>query len=245
MDLLSALIGELAAIAEAGIANFAVAVKPAFAQDPATGLLRQQGTPSIYFAGTNAETAATMQSAAISISFASEVCPPGYVLTVDAAGAESTGARPGACTHCQAGTYSVDPLAGGPPSTPACFKCPVGGTCDGSGVTFAVGVWRINTSMYILQGCPPGHRLFNSIAGVFSHDAQQCLPCLANQYILNPNSSRSTCQNCPSGALCDGNALRGAVEGSKWVVDPTTDSYVLQSCPPRYTLVRGAQDYQE
>jgi hypothetical protein len=69
-------------------------------------------------------------------------CPRGYILVLEAASAISS-ARPGVCTLCGAGTYSVDPLYGGSRTitgeeqdvedseSPKCLPCPAGGVCFG------------------------------------------------------------------------------------------------------------------
>mmetsp|Transcript_17658 Transcript_17658/g.37268 ORF Transcript_17658/g.37268 Transcript_17658/m.37268 type:complete len:111 (-) Transcript_17658:796-1128(-) len=67
--------------------------------------------------------------------------------------------------------------------------------------------------MYKQVDCPRGHQLINSIGGVFFHDIQQCSACETNQYILSSNSSKYSCQACPTGAVCNGSALQGPVQG--------------------------------
>jgi hypothetical protein len=57
-----------------------------------------------------------------------------------------------------------------------------------------------------------------------------CKKCDKNQYVVNPNIFQ--CEDCPKGAKCDGNALRGLLEGSVWVPQNTTGQYILKSCPP-------------
>jgi hypothetical protein len=70
-----------------------------------------------------------------------DICPKGYILALDTA---STHAAPrlGHCTQCSAGTYSVNPLYGGPVArggggtvglsdSPKCISCAAGGMCLG------------------------------------------------------------------------------------------------------------------
>ena len=58
-----------------------------------------------------------------------------------------------------------------------------------------------------------------------------CYACLETQYVLDPNNASFSCQNCPIGAICDGNTLKGKVEGSVWIPDFSSGQYKLISCP--------------
>ncbi len=72
----------------------------------------------------------------------------------------------------------------------------------------------------------------NSTDGTqFSHAAQKCAPCMTNQYILNSNDPKYSCQTCPIGAVCDGSKLKGLVEGSVWEENMDLGIYVLKRCP--------------
>jgi hypothetical protein len=133
----------------------------------------------------------------------SRVCPLGYISQVPSvAGGWAT------CSLCSAGTYSLNPLAsasGSSSAVPDCLKCPEGGNCDGGGakVIFSVGKWEQEGGAYVLKDCPRGFQLVNSTngnsRGTFSHDRQQCKPCLSGQYILNSNADE--CKYCPLGWL--------------------------------------------
>ena len=64
-----------------------------------------------------------------------------------------------------------------------------------------------------------------------------CIQCASNQYVLDSNNASYGCQNCPSGAICDGNSLKGQVDGSVWERDYNLGQYLLISCPPGYQMI--------
>ena len=235
---------------DTGQASFSIIVKPSFTLiDSARGLTALKTYPAIYFKGLDAQNGKMMQSSIVSITMQSDstVCPPGFVLILDETrpGSNQT-ARQGTCTLCGAGTYSVNPLAGATTSTPACFNCPTTATCTGGyHVAFKLGSWIISGGMFRLIGCPLGHELVNSIGGVFSHDVQGCIACPSNAYILNPNNSNFSCQNCPVGAVCDGNSLASRVIGAVWLGDTSAGLYYLASCPPGYEMQSATLDGQQ
>ena len=134
----------------------------------------------------------------------------------------------------------MDPLAKPLGHTsPACFNCPAGADCSAGGnkVTFPSGVWSLHNGMIILVSCPPGYQLINSTDGTaygtFSHDNQECRPCKQNQYLVD---QLENCQNCPSGAVCNGSGLNG-FEGSFWRREG--DKLRVYKCDPGYILVRN------
>jgi hypothetical protein len=61
--------------------------------------------------------------------------------------------------------------------------------------------------------------------------SQQCLPCKAQQYIIDSNNPLIVCQECPIGAICDGSSLRGRVSGSVWTPDNRSGTFILRYCP--------------
>ena len=233
----------------AGVASFSVSFKPVFLRNTSIGLipLVLKNEPRFYFSGIDAQTNGLMQSEIVTAGFVNmkAACPTGFVLLLESQMILG-GGQYGSCTECSMGTYSVDPIIGITPYTPSCLNCPAGGTCEGGDrVTFLVGTWIIAGGMYRLIACPPGHQLLRTVAGVFSHDAQQCLKCNSDEYIVDSNNSNFTCQQCPQGAICNGNILTGAINGSVWTVDERSGLYVLTSCPPGYQLSISSQDAQQ
>ena len=221
-----------------GVASASVAILPSFTSvDLGRELVVVAGGIMVSVAGIDAQTMARIQSNEAKIGFknGSDICPRGYILALDTA----SSALSGSCTLCQAGTYSVNPLfrAAINGSSPLCLNCPPDAVCrGGDDVSFRLGKWTLSRDMYLLIGCPDGHALMNSIQGVFSHDIQRCVECAEDEYVLNPNSSRFSCQKCPIGALCNGSSLRGLVLGSVWRPDMESGQYVLESCPAGYEL---------
>ena len=220
-----------------GIAYMSLTLRPTFAWRG--GMAEIVEPLSILFSGTDAQTGGVMQaSGSVAFASGSAVCPTGYVLLLNsvALAGESV---PGYCSQCGPGTYSVSPLAGPKPSSlPACLDCLAGATCaGGSSITLPVGYWAVHDGSYQLVGCPAGHQLVNSVAGVFSYAAQACVACAADEYIINPNSSLIACQACPTGAICNGAILQSRVAGALWVANAKTGLYTLKSCPPGYEKV--------
>jgi hypothetical protein len=104
-------------------------------------------------------------------------------------------------------------------------------------IIFSSGTWIVSSGIYLLVYCPKGHALVSSRDGVsFSQGAQRCVACGKDQYIINTNSSRFSCQPCPAGAECDGSDLKAKIPGSIWSISNLTDKYVLESCPPGYEI---------
>ena len=243
-NLLLPVSGSTIGVMIAGQLSLNIALKPIFgvvdARKKVTSFISQ---PAIYLKGVDTQTSgmSTMLSEVYEVLMAngSSVCPQGFVLLLDLA-------RVGSCMECGSGTYSVDPLVGRSTTGPSCLNCPQGGVCKGgSDVQFYTGQWDIISGMYRLVGCPSGHQLVNSIGGVFSHDIQDCLACSSSSYIGNPNNSNYTCQNCPIGAVCDGNSLTGLVTGSVWSLDASTGIYILISCPMGYEKLAQSQGAQQ
>jgi hypothetical protein len=82
-----------------------------------------------------------------------------------------------------------------------------------------------------------GHQFVGSSEEVQTDPgSQQCLPCKAQQYIIDSNNPRIACQECPIGAKCNGSSLNGLVEGSTWEPDWDSGSYLLRKCPSGYSF---------
>jgi hypothetical protein len=112
-----------------GRATFTIGVKPSFASAQLQlGVATLQRQLFLYVAGTDMTTRLPMQSNVSQVHLANQnqsVCTAGSVLTL---AAENAAGRPGACTVCQPGSYSLDPLMAPPGSTgPGCLPCPAGG----------------------------------------------------------------------------------------------------------------------
>jgi hypothetical protein len=110
-------------------------------------------------------------------------------------------------------------------------------------VIFSLGSWVVDTGIYRLIGCPPGHALVSSLDGnSFTQEAQRCEKCGIDHYITNTNSSLVVCQPCPAGATCDGSELRPRVAESIWQISNLSGQYILVSCPPGFELYNKAGD---
>jgi hypothetical protein len=200
------LVGSMSVKLEQGQGKVSVSVRPLFDMvDFRRDFVRLKSKPRLILRGTDTESLTLMESQIVSLDIrnGSQVCPVGYILQ------ESTTAGGWAtCFLCGTGTYSLNPLAPAPGSLsaiPDCLNCPEGGNCDGGGakVIFSVGKWEKEGGFYVLKHCPRGFQLINSTngnsRGTFSHDRQQCKPCLPGQYIINSNADE--CENCPLGQL--------------------------------------------
>jgi hypothetical protein len=169
----------------AGIAVGSISVRPPFARvAPAHAVARLAG--EVFLIADVADVQAggsKLRSLQLQLAFAEDraVCPAGYVLGLDSAtAAGSSGVVLGGCIICPPGTYSLNPLADGfwpalDLSQPACLNCLPNATCPGGAhVLLGTGTWRValDRGMYLLESCPAGHELVDSIGGVFSHDVQ-------------------------------------------------------------------------
>jgi hypothetical protein len=116
-----------------GRAPFFIGVKPTFSSVSATDEFTElQRLPFFYISGTDMATGATMETEPQQLYLAARnqsVCPLGSVLTLASGGVDG---RPGECTVCPQGSYSLNPLIAPPGATdPGCLACPVGGDCSG------------------------------------------------------------------------------------------------------------------
>jgi hypothetical protein len=225
----------------AGVGNISIGIKPVFTVASPQGIVALSSKINLIVRGQDAETLSPLSSNSVPISIAEgiDICPPGFIVVLEPQISPGAGRR-GACTYCLPGTYSVNPLYSvtGNASNPACLNCPTAGVCSGGkDVVFRTGGWIISEGMYSLVSCPKGHALLNQINGIFSHDNQQCVQCSADEYILDSNSSRYACQQCPIGGICDGSSLTEAVEGSVWEQNMELGQYILISCPAGYELL--------
>ena len=255
--------GTLSVQLHQGQAEFRISLKPTFSIISFDkGITKLQDIPTTFFKGLDYQTNPNLNMISdpiqINTSFGRNVCPTGYILSLESNGLWFRGA----CKQCDAGTYSLDPLAPNPDvdnefldfRKPSCLSCPAGGDCrEGkSNVSFAHGHWIVRDGMYILQSCPNGFQLINSAEKSgnirFSHVMQQCYSCLLGEYIVNPD--RNSCQACPLGAQCSLDlscALRNPPDfecpGGKqvvgtWISNTSTGKYELIDCPAGYSLVR-------
>ena len=85
-------------------------------------------------------------------------------------------------------------------------------------------------------GCRPcpkaSSRQVNNVQGSW-----KCVACLKDQYVMDNNNPAYACNNCPVGAVCDGNDLQGLVAHSVWIADNVTGQFLLESCPPGFELI--------
>ena len=261
---------------KSGEALISIAIKPTFSEistfdgtvsNGTVSIRRIRRMPVIYLKGGDSQTnpSSVMKSRTFEItpSVGRNVCPRGYVLSLDNMN-DMNGS--GTCELCKPGTYSLDPLAAAPGylmNGPACLNCPAGGNCIKGGCTveFTIGTWIFSDGMYVLKSCPANFKLINSTStGTFSHDEQMCSPCLPGQYIVNPNTD--DCQPCPKGAVCSSDlscALRNPpgfqcpssdfVIVGRWSANILDGTYVLENCPPGFSLQStekaGSADLQE
>mmetsp|Transcript_14218 Transcript_14218/g.30377 ORF Transcript_14218/g.30377 Transcript_14218/m.30377 type:complete len:1807 (+) Transcript_14218:1506-6926(+) len=244
---------------QSGKARIEIAVRPEFSVvDPQNGLALLSRQVFFSASGQDLESSQPLSSTAVLAFFAAgkTVCPQGYVLTLDTL-TESVGrsesnakaAGAGRCVYCQVGTYSIIPLGVGSAANgtkPICLNCPPVSTCTGgSNVTLGLGYWVKSdpkSGMFVLESCPAGHQLINSIGGSFNHDVQRCEPCGPGKYILQSLDPKAACQLCPAGAFCDGDRLHPAVNNSAWVADAVKGQCVLLACPAGYELINAATD---
>lgn len=78
---------------------------------------------------------------------------------------------------------------------------------------------------------------------LFDNDIQQCVPCLATQYVLNPNADK--CQLCPPGLSCSfGHLWQPKTVGAIWKA--VAGQLWLQWCPTGHKLINTTgHDNQE
>jgi len=195
------LLGTTIAAMLAGTVSFEFAVKPTFSLVNASSLTTHlRSRPFVYFEGADVEVGGQMLSDVTEISLLQngEVCPRGYILSLDAA--KDDGSQPGQCAVCLAGTYSLHPLAGGSAGAdPSCVQCPAGGDCEkgGNQTTFAIGNWTADHFKWALQSCPAGY------APNTGATKDLCIKCKAGTYSLAEGLLHS-CLRCPLGGTCDG-----------------------------------------
>ena len=223
-----------------GSAGLQIVLKPTFyAIDSSAGIAILESNASITFKFINTNEQLTLiQSGVYTVKFGNgmEVCPPGYVVLLDHANRNE-----GACFYCQAGTYSLNPLAG-TEQEPSCLNCPMHAICNGgSSVQLSLGTWIQEKWFYKLVSCPVGFALVNSVqrAGGTGYAAtaelQECVPCSDSGYTLDGN--QPTCTVCPLGASCNGGIFMPLVPGSVW--QRKMWAMRIEKCPPGFILVRS------
>jgi hypothetical protein len=97
-----------------------------------------------------------------------------------------------------------------------------------------------STSSIQCLPCTRGQsRVLDRLSGVW-----YCVACANNQYILDNNNPAFSCQECPIGAICDGNSLMGKVEDSVWRQDNRSGLFILEACPLGYEMIAsdGSRD---
>ena len=180
----------------AGRANVSIAISPMFSTDLSLGLAKLSRQVYLRASGVDMQDSHNVPLlspiAVAMFSTGKDVCPMGYILTLDTSveglgGSQSVGGLggsyrkgdsmgTGSCLFCQSGTYSINPLgfsiANG--TRPVCLTCPPASTCAGGNkVLLGPGNWTVSENgMYLLENCPPGSQLINSINNVFNHDIQ-------------------------------------------------------------------------
>ena len=193
----------------AGVATFALSVKATviISNIHVNQSAAVQHSIFLRVEGVDSESGENMRSGLLPVDIqqGANVCPLGYVLTVDKEGEANS---PAICTFCKQGTYSLSPWAGAPGSSrdsPACLNCPIGLNCNGGADVNQKenSTWFDVDGVYHLISCPPGFQLINSTSGTsrgeFASDLQQCRECSVGQYIINPNTDE--CQECPPGIV--------------------------------------------
>ncbi len=237
---------------QAGIAKFTIALKLHFTRiDAKLGISHLLSDPEIFFEGSDLIESGTVRrmissNFMIPVFVGHQACPLGYVLNLQ----EIFGkARLGTCEFCAEGTYSMNPLFGGSDIvSPACVSCPLQSlknndcTKGGSVVNFSLGTWRVYDGLYTLVGCPQGYQLINKMDGLFSNQAQHCLKCGPNSYILDSSNENHSCQPCPEFLICDDNQIRGRYLGGQISVDYIAGLYRLSGCPSGFEITSDLKD---
>ena len=100
------------------------------------------------------------------------------------------------CHACDADQYILDSSL----ANISCETCPVGASCNGSGLTSLVhgAVWTadITAGAYKLQSCPAGYELLNADAyGNFEYSLQQCSLCPPAYFCTGGSAGRVVCSD--------------------------------------------------
>lgn len=153
--------------------------------------------------------------------------------------------------ECDGSFYRVASMQGTVNETLTCQGCPKGALCSNnecalrhqdlkcSDGTKIIGEWQMSNAgndQFVLTSCPAGFEKRSSQGSqAESPDLQECFPCPASTYILQP---QSTCQKCPAGLVCHGQLnVENRVRNSTWVVE--SGMYRLRKCP-RGTLLENS-----
>jgi hypothetical protein len=129
-------------------------------------------------------------------------CPRGHALISSSDGVSfSQGAQ--RCVACGNNQYIINTNN----SLFSCQPCPAGAECDGSDLKAKVqgSIWLVSnlTNQYVLDSCPPGYELQNTVGGVFSYAVQQCQTCPTRYFCPGAAASRLPCPGAgfsPSGS---------------------------------------------
>jgi hypothetical protein len=129
-------------------------------------------------------------------------CPKGHELLSSSDGV-SFSQRAQRCVACGKDQYIINTSS----SLFRCQPCPAGAECNSSDLKSKVqgATWAVSGTkgQYILESCPPGYELQNTVEGVFSYAIQQCQTCSARYYCPGAAASRLPCPEArfsPSGA---------------------------------------------
>ena len=119
-------------------------------------------------------------------------CPKGHALVSSRDGVSfSQGAQ--RCDACSKDQYIINTNS----SLFTCQACPAGAECDGSDLKPKIpgSMWFVSnlTDQYVLESCPPGYEIQNTVGGIFSFAVQQCQICPARYFCLGASASRLPC----------------------------------------------------
>ena len=248
-------LGTIFSVFDKGRAAFTLGVRPTFATVSALdGFTELQRPPFLYVQGTDAATGAVMETVPPQqVHLASRnntVCPVGWVLlldqstgsnTLDTDGANVDG-RPGACTPCGFGTYSLDPLLG------ICRRCPASATCMNGRAPLFNAVKVTGELELELPDGSTGETIKQALALELGVDMLLIvLPDQARRASVQKITYEIVGSSEEIAAIAQDLASKGVVveseevgqqipEGEQWLREPD-GSYKLSKCPQGFLLV--------